>query len=187
MRTPVQAVEMNGRAAKRANGHGDTNGRDTTPLDVSAAVFRLERVLSPIPPELGAAWMASYSTSLRTRALRIGGAMLGVPARLVGANPTQNTRVTWMGLEGLSRDRIEILGKQFAEERIMPKLRTRPLALLEEARRRGNHLVLLSSSILRLRSTLQRHSRLTNSSVTDLSTAEATQKVPVRPDDLSTR
>lgn len=142
MRTPVQALETNGKAARQAS-----NGAKAKLQPNTAAIFRLERVLSSVAPELGAAWMASYSTSLKTRALRVGGAMLGVPGRMIGADPTQSTRVTWMGLEGLSRDRVEVLGEQFAHDRIIPKFRTRPLALLEDARRRDDRIVLLSSSI----------------------------------------
>ena len=142
MRTPVQAVETNGRSAERA---GERKSAKAEPA--SAAIFRLERVLSPIPAELGAAWLASYTTSLRTRVLRVGGAMLGVPGRALGTNPTQRTRITWMGLEGLSRDRIEELGQEFAFERIVGRLRDRPQELLEDARRRGDRIVLVSSSI----------------------------------------
>lgn len=152
----MQAAETNGKAnGKTSTSRGERASlkQHTTP---EAAVFRLERALSPIAPELGAAWIASYTTSLRSRALRIGGAMLGVPGRALGTNPTTRTRMTWMGLEGMSRDRIEVLGEQFARERILPRLRERSMQLLADAKKRGAHIVIISSSISEIASHIAR-------------------------------
>lgn len=138
----MQAVETNGRSTKRA----EDAALEAT-ANPAAAIFRLERALSPLAPELGAAWIASYTTSLRSRALRVGGALLGVPGRTLGTDPTTRTRLTWMGLEGMSRDRIEVLGEEFAKDRILPRLRDSAMERLKEAKRRGNRIVLISSSI----------------------------------------
>ena len=121
--------------------------RKTEQGSTCASFFRLERVLSPLPPELAAAWMASYTTSLRTRLLRVGGAMLAAPARAAQVDPTQTARITWMGLEGMSRDRIETLAPEFARDRIVPKLSERALSLVKAAKKRGDRVVLISSSI----------------------------------------
>lgn len=115
----------------------------------TAALFRLEGTLSPVPTLAAAAWLAANAQRMRQRLLRLGASALAAPLLLDG--PLQDRqlahRLAWGGLRGVSEDRVAVLGAEFAAERVLPRLRPAGRRLVDEARRQGFRVVLLSDTL----------------------------------------
>jgi phosphoserine phosphatase len=60
---------------------------------------------------------------------------------------TVGARVTWMGLRGVSEDRIHILAEEYADRFVIPSLRDRGVSLLRQAQRKGRRVVLISDNL----------------------------------------
>lgn len=115
---------------------------------MAAAFFRVEGALVGRPAWAAAAWLAANAQEIGERVARLGNVALSLPLR---AGPlsdgTLATRVEWMGLRGMSDDRLAILGEDYARDTLVPALREPGLGLLEAARRRGLRPVLLGTGI----------------------------------------
>lgn len=111
-----------------------------------AAFFRLEGTLSPRPTLTAAAWLAANAQAVGERLARLSNVALAAPFVLRG-DRARGGRMAWMGLCGISEDRLIVLGEEYARRWIIPSLRGVGLTLLETARTRGHRIVLISDSL----------------------------------------
>ncbi len=114
-----------------------------------AAFFRLEGAVSPFPAWHSVRWLASRAPSMRRRVF--GGAL-----SLLGAGRTlhprlgsgiESTKVQWQAVEGFSRDRLEVLGEDFAKLELLPSVDEDAKRMIAEAIRAGRTLVLIAETI----------------------------------------
>ncbi len=115
----------------------------------SAAFFRFEGTLATRPTLATAAWLAANGQGLGERLARLGSVALASPFVFAGPlhDPTVGSRMAWMGLRELSEDRLTVLGEDYADEVLIPNLRDVGIELLDQARRDGHRLVLLSDNL----------------------------------------
>ena len=118
-------------------------------MSEKAAFFRVEGPLSPRPTVAAAAYLAANSQEISGRLARLGNVALAAPFLFGGplADPAMGARVTWMGLRGMSHDRLAVLGQEYAERFVIPSLRETGLRLLKEATKSGHRIVLLSDNL----------------------------------------
>ncbi len=118
-------------------------------MTAKAGFFRVEGTLTPRPTITTAAWLAMNAQEVGERLARLGNVALAAPFLFGG--PLRDTatggRVAWMGLRGLSEDRLVVLGEEYAERFLVPSLREVGLRLLDDARRQGHRIVLLSDNL----------------------------------------
>lgn len=113
-----------------------------------AAFFRLEGALTPLPAWRAAQWLALRAASVRRRLL--GGALTFLSAGQ-GLHPAlgagkDGLRVQWRALEGFTRDRVEVLGEDYAGQHLTPAVTPEARRLLDEARQRGRRPVLIAET-----------------------------------------
>jgi len=113
--------------------------------DTPAALFRLEGTLSPRPTLTCAAWLVANAQRVRARMLGLGAMALAAP--LAARDPARASKLAWSTLEGISEDRLVVLGEIYAEEHLIPALSPVGLELLERCRAQGMRLVLLSDNL----------------------------------------
>jgi HAD superfamily phosphoserine phosphatase-like hydrolase len=111
----------------------------------TAALFRLEGPLSPRATLTAAAWMATNAQRVRSRLFGLSAMVLAAP--LAAHDPTRAAKLAWAALEGMSEDRLIVLGELFAEEHVIPSLSAVGVGLLERCRARGQRVVLLSDGL----------------------------------------
>lgn len=111
-----------------------------------AAFFRVEGPILSRPSALAAAWLAASSQELSLRLGRLAAVGLAAPLRL-GMDATTATRVAWMGLRGMTEDRLEILGEEYFEAHLRGAIRPVASELLARARREGQVIVLVSDHL----------------------------------------
>ena len=110
-----------------------------------AALFRLEGPLSPRPTLTAAAWMAMNARRVRARVLGLSSLALAAPLAL--RDPGRATKMAWSMLEGMTEDRLIVLGEIYADEHIRPALSSVGVELVERCRDQGQRLVLLSDNL----------------------------------------
>jgi phosphoserine phosphatase len=123
------------------------------------AFFRLEGPLDARPSVSAAAWMGGNAQHLGERALRFGAAFAAGPLALAMDGPTAG-RMAWAALRGTSEDRIRVLSEEYAEEKSIPGLRPVGVDLLEQCRRDGCFLVLVSENVVDVATVVGRHLRV---------------------------
>jgi phosphoserine phosphatase len=123
------------------------------------AFFRLEGPLVASSGALAAAWMGGNAQHLGERALRFGAALAAAPLAGVLDGATAG-RLAWAALRGTSEDRIRVLGEEYAEEKLIPALRPVGVDLLEQCRRDGCFLVLVSEGVVETAEVVGRHLRV---------------------------
>ncbi|MBN8612530.1 MAG: haloacid dehalogenase-like hydrolase [Deltaproteobacteria bacterium] len=133
-----------------ASGHTSSPGASCPTR--RAAFFRLEGVMHPAGAWAGAAYLASNAASMRTRLLGLGGAafsgaLRGVSLAGAGIAGAQTTKLAYSTIAGFSRDRVEVLGEDYARDVLVPEARDEAVRLVEGARRDGLVTVLLAESI----------------------------------------
>lgn len=116
-----------------------------TITDTPAALFRLEGTLSPRPTLTAAAWMVANAQRVRARVLGLGAMALAAPLSV--RDPARASQLAWSTLEGLSEDRLIVLGEIYAEEHLIPVLSPVGLELFERCRAQGIRLVLVSDNL----------------------------------------
>lgn len=109
----------------------------------TAAFIRAEGVLLDRASVTCAAWLAVNSQQPHERAVRLGGVALSLPLFL-GGDPSSGLRLAWAALRGTSEDRIEVLGQEYWEEKLFPRLSRLGADLCERARAAGHHLVVVT-------------------------------------------
>lgn len=121
-----------------------------------AALFRLEGALCPRPTLTAAAWLSLNARRVRARFLGLSSLALAGPLASVGA-PGRALTLAWSTLEGMSEDRLIVLGELYAEEHIIPALSEVGVELVERARAAGQRLVLLSDNLDVIAAPVARH------------------------------
>jgi len=115
----------------------------------SAAFFRIEGTLSTRPTLAAAAWLASNAQGVGERLARLGNVALAAPLAMAGelSAGTTATRMTWMGVRGMSEDRLTILGEEYFEKYVLDSLVDVGVELLQKAKKQGRRVVLISDNI----------------------------------------
>lgn len=115
----------------------------------SAAFFRFEGTFTARPTWAAATWLASGSLDVSERLARLSNMAIAAPFAFSGPlrNPKLGLQLTWMGLRGMSEDRLAILGEEYAETVLVPKLRPRTMELLDGCREEGRLPVLISDNL----------------------------------------
>lgn len=114
-----------------------------------AGFFRVEGTLTPRPTIATCAWLAANAQALGERLARLGNVALATPFLSFGPlrDTTTGSRVAWMGLRGLSEDRLVVLGQEYAERFLIPGLREVGTELVRQARRQDLRVVLISDNL----------------------------------------
>jgi phosphoserine phosphatase len=115
----------------------------------SAAFFRVEGTLLPRPSLHAAAWLVSSSQTFGERIARLGNVALATPLSLAGelnAGSTA-TRMTWMGVRGMTEDRLAVLGEEYFEKYVRDDLLEVGLYLLKKAKSEKQRVVLISDNV----------------------------------------
>ena len=112
-----------------------------------AAFFRLEGVLVTRPAGLAAAWLAANAQHLRGRLGRLSTVVASAPFQLGFGDPAVGARLAWMGLRGMSEDRLEVLGEEYWETTLADTLRAAGVGLVNQARKDGHAIVLVADHI----------------------------------------
>lgn len=130
---------------------------DPTP----AAFFRVEGALTRPALLPAPAFFTLNGQQLAPRLTRFGGAALATGLKLAGPFKDQQVvhRLAWMGLRGMSDDRLAVLGAEYYAEHVLPHLKPVGLELLEDARRQGYRVVLLSDLLDVIVAPLREHLR----------------------------
>ncbi len=111
-----------------------------------AAFFRVEGPVLSRPATLAAAWLAANSQEISSRFARLGAVALSAPLSL-GGDRTLATRAAWMGLRGMTEDRLVILGEDYYEAYLEDNLQAVGLDLLARAKREKQEIVLVSEHL----------------------------------------
>ena len=117
-------------------------------MTTKAGFFRVEGTLCARPTIATAAWLAANAQAVGERVLRLGNVALAAP--FLGGplrDATSASRVLWMGLRGISEDRLVVLGEEYAERFLIPSLREVGTTLVADAKRAGQRVVLLSDNL----------------------------------------
>ncbi|MGF1468670.1 MAG: HAD family hydrolase [Sandaracinaceae bacterium] len=113
-----------------------------------AALFRVEGTLTPRLTLAAAAWLSLNAQRVRARLFGLSSLLVAAP--LAGGpfrDPGRAQRVAWAALEGMSEDRLVVLGELYAREHLIPTLDPVAVDLLERAVLRGMRVVLLSDGL----------------------------------------
>ena len=123
-----------------------SKGKDVA---VRAAFFRVEGAVVRAPSLRSAAWFTLNTAELSGRVTRLGGVALATGLKFAGGLGEQQLvqRAAWMGLRGMSADRIAFLGEEYYERFIEPNVLEVGKELIADARRQGLRIVLLSENI----------------------------------------
>jgi putative phosphoserine phosphatase/1-acylglycerol-3-phosphate O-acyltransferase len=115
----------------------------------SAAFFRLEGAVAAYRALDAAARIAASAQSMRRRVVGRALAAFGEGLSLSTpfADPRGGARVAWAALEGMSRDRIEVLAIDFARDEVIPNVRPEARRLLQRAKDDGATTVLVSDGL----------------------------------------
>ena len=124
---------------------GQTAIRRVKPARGEVALFRFEGTLSPRPTLTAAAWLALNTRRVRARLLGLSSLALATP--LSTRDPMRAARLAWSALEGMSDDRLVVLGRLYAEEHLYPALSSVGRELLDRCQEREQRVVLLSDNL----------------------------------------
>jgi phosphoserine phosphatase len=111
----------------------------------SAAFFRVEGTLTSRPTLATPAWLAANSQALSDRLLRFGSMAVAAPFSLRDSSTAQ--KLAWSSLRGMSEYRLRILGEEYFEEWLRPKLSRVTKDLISRASDDGDRVILLSDNI----------------------------------------
>jgi len=111
------------------------------------AFFRLEGVLLPRPASLAAAWLAANAQELSRRLGSLSAVAASAPFSLGLGDPAVGARLAWMGLRGMSEDRLEVLGEEYWATHLDDKLRAAGVDLVNQAKKDGRVVVLVSDHL----------------------------------------
>lgn len=111
-----------------------------------AAFFRVEGALTSRTAGFTAAWLAANSQQVTHRLTRLGAVALAAPLQLAD-DPALSARVAFMGLRGMSEDRLEVLGEEFHETWLRHALRPVGVDLVARARQAGRRVILVSDNV----------------------------------------
>lgn len=115
----------------------------------SAAFFRVEGTLVTRPALATAAWLAANAQGVGERVARLGNVALAAPLAFAGelASGSTATRLTFMGLRGMSEDRLLSLAEEYYEDYLRDDVLDVGAELVELARKLGQRIVFISDNI----------------------------------------
>src|SRR5699024_7305070 len=104
-----------------------------------AAFFRVEGTLIPRTSLHAAAWLVGNAQKLSEVIARLGNVALATPLALAGELQVgaTATRVTWMGVRGMTEDRLAVLGEEYYEAYLQDDVLEVGEKLLEAAKKKG--------------------------------------------------
>ncbi len=112
----------------------------------TAAFYRVEGAIVGRPALAAAAYLVGNAQHVRDRILRLGGVAASLPLAL-GGDRTLAARVAWMGLRGMSEDRLAVLGEEYGDRYLVPEIKDLARQLIAESRARKHRIVLVSDSL----------------------------------------
>jgi len=112
----------------------------------TAAIYRVEGAIVGRPAIAAAAYLIGNTQDVRDRVLRLGGVAASLPLAL-GGERTLASRVAWMGLRGMSEDRLAVIGEEYGERYLVPAIKDIARQLLADSRARKHRILLLSESL----------------------------------------
>ena len=115
----------------------------------TAAFFRVEGTLIERSSIAASAWFASNAQGLGERLARLGNVALAAPLSVLGELQIGSTatRMTWMGVRGMSEDRLLLLGEEYYEKYLKEAVLDVGKELLKQARKQHRRIVLISDNI----------------------------------------
>lgn len=115
----------------------------------SAAFFRVEGTLVTRPALATAAWLAANAQGVGERVARLGNVALAAPLAMAGelSAGSTATRMTFMGLRGMSEDRLLSLCEEYYEDYLRDAVLDVGSELVERARKLGQRIVFISDNI----------------------------------------
>jgi phosphoserine phosphatase len=125
----------------------------------TAAFVRVEGILLARGVLSAAAYLAANAKKFGERALRLGLVGLAAPVhRLLGQTDRALAhRLAHLAIRGMSRDRVEVLCEEYAEDVLKDTILDQGLELLKRLQAEGRRVVLLSDSIEPIMKPLARH------------------------------
>ena len=108
------------------------------------AIFRVEGILSTRPTVSAATWMALNAQRMRSRLLGLSAFTLSAPLWL---GPSRASQVAWAALEGMSEDRLIVLGELYMKEFLQNAIPDVGLRLVAQCRAAGQRIVLVSDNV----------------------------------------
>lgn len=114
-----------------------------------AAFFRVEGALTARPTLAAAGYLIANSQALTDRFTRMAGVALALPLSFGGPlkDSTLATRFSWMGVRGMSDDRLAVLGDEYATRYLIPSLKDVGTKLIDEAKRQKLRVILVSDNL----------------------------------------
>ena len=114
-----------------------------------AAFFRVEGTLVDRPAIAAAAWLAANAQGFGERFARLGNVALAAPLAFAGelASGDAAARMTWMGVRGMTEDRLALLAEEYFEKYLEGAILEVGQRLLDHAQREDRRIVLISDSI----------------------------------------
>lgn len=115
----------------------------------TAAFFRVEGTLTERGSLAASAWLASNAQGVGERVARLGNVALAAPFALMGELQTgaTATRMTWMGVRGMTEDRLTLLGEEYYEKYLKGDVLDIGKDLLKQAKKQDRRVVLISDNI----------------------------------------
>lgn len=116
----------------------------------AATFFRVEGVLVTRPALAAPAWLAANAQTFSQRLFGLGTVLAAAPLALPGtplSDRTTASRLAWAGLRDVSEDRLILLGEAYYKAWLHEARTEAGERLLEQARRRGDRVVLISDSV----------------------------------------
>ena len=115
----------------------------------AAAFFRVEGTLVRTPAIAAAAYLAANATGIGERVARLGNVALALPLAVAGELQTGSTatRMTWMGVRGMSEDRLVVLSDEYFEKYLRDEVLEVGEDLLKKAKKAGQRIVFISDGI----------------------------------------
>ncbi len=115
----------------------------------TAAFFRVEGTLLERTSMHAAAWLVSNAAGVGERVARLGNVALAAPLRMAGEMTTgaTATRMTWMGVRGMTEDRLAVLAEEYFEKFVDGETLEVGADLLKDAKKQGRRIVLISDNL----------------------------------------
>lgn len=115
----------------------------------SAAFFRIEGTLTERSTLAAAGYFAAGAQGLGERLARLGNVALAAPFSFAGelTAGASKTRMTWMGVRGMSEDRLIMLADEYYEHYLSDSLLKVGVDLVKQAKTEGRRVVFISDNI----------------------------------------
>lgn len=115
----------------------------------AAAFFRVEGTLIRPPAIAAAAYMAANAAGIGERVARLGNVALALPLAMAGELQAGSTatRMTWMGVRGMSEDRLRVLADEYFEKYLQGEVLEVGENLLKKAKKASQRIVFISDGI----------------------------------------